>query len=201
MDGTAGNRVTLAKRSAREQALAARRALPVGALEVAGAAITARILALPQVRAARVVAAYVSVGVEIPTQPLIEALLARGTTVLLPVLQPDNSLLWRALTDRSDLVPGRYGLLEPAASALARSLADAQVVVLPGLRYDHSGNRLGRGGGSYDRALKDLPGTIETIGIALDADLVDVVPVQEHDESVRFIVTPTRVITIEDGGR
>lgn len=197
---TSAAAASAAKRSLRERIRAARAALPAGELESAGAAITDLLLGLPVVHDADVVAAYVSTGAEVPTGRLIEALTERGTTVLLPVLEADNSLTWRALTGRSQLVAGRYGLPEPAAATGQRQLSEAQVVVLPGLCYDRSGNRLGRGGGSYDRALADLPDGITTVGIALDCDIIGMVPVDGHDKPVGMIVTPTRVIATDDGG-
>jgi 5-formyltetrahydrofolate cyclo-ligase len=198
---TGATGATGAKGALRQRILAARAALPAAELASAGAAIADVLLGLPAVRAADVVAAYVSVGSEVPTRQLIKALLERGTTVLLPVLEADNSLTWRALKSGSTLVAGRHGLQEPPAAGVRRQLSEAQVVVLPGLCYDAAGNRLGRGGGSYDRALKDLPGGITTVGIALDSDIVGMVPVDTHDKPVGIIVTPTRVIAIDDGGQ
>jgi 5-formyltetrahydrofolate cyclo-ligase len=189
-----------AKRELRARVLAHRAALPPRELQLAGAAISARLRELPALRAARIVAAYIGIGFEVPTDELISDVLATGGTVLLPRLEADRSLTWRPLTTRSDLVVGRYGLLEPSQDVAARPLYDADVVVLPGLCYDAVGNRLGRGGGSYDRALKDLPGTVTAIGITLDGDLVDTVPVESHDRPVQIIVTPSRVITVDGGG-
>ncbi|MEP7055554.1 MAG: 5-formyltetrahydrofolate cyclo-ligase [Actinomycetota bacterium] len=200
MDGSFESDVSAAKRSLRERVLVGRAEVSAEDLALAGAMIAERLRGLPVVQSARIVAAYIGVGVEVPTGRLVDELLESGQTVLLPVLEADRSLTWRPLSDRSQLVPGRHGLLEPQGSDSARALSDAQVVVLPGLCYDRSGNRLGRGGGSYDRALKDLPRAVRTIGIALDCDIFDSVPVQLHDRPVQMIVTPTRVITTENGG-
>jgi 5-formyltetrahydrofolate cyclo-ligase len=189
-----------AKRALRQRILARRASLPPGELQLAGAAIAEQVCRLPSVESAGVVAAYIGVGVEVPTDRLVDALIAAGKTVLLPIFELDGSLTWRPLSDRSELVEARYGLLQPPVSASPRLLGEAQVVVLPGLCYDRMGNRLGRGGGSYDRALKDLPGRVTTVGIALDSDIVDAVPVDRHDQRVRMIVTPSRVISIDDGG-
>jgi 5-formyltetrahydrofolate cyclo-ligase len=200
VETTSGRSPAAAKRDLRARVLARRAALPPHELELAAAEISARLRELPALRAARIVAAYISIGSEVPTGELISDLLATGRTVLLPRLEADRSLTWRPLTTRSDLVAGRHGLLEPSQDVAARPLYDADVVVLPGLSYDGAGNRLGRGGGSYDRALKDLPGTVTAIGITLDGDLVDAIPVESHDRPVQIIVTPSRVITVDGGG-
>jgi len=176
------------KEALRSRVLAARAALPEGVREGVAAVLADRVLALPEVASAAVVAAYVGTGTELPTLPLLDALVARGATVLLPVLLDDDGLAWGAYDGR--LVTGRLGLLEPAASDA--SLAAADVVLVPGVAYDAAGRRLGRGGGSYDRALASV--TVPVVAMAPDAEVVDEVPVEPHDRPVDVVVTPTRVL-------
>jgi 5-formyltetrahydrofolate cyclo-ligase len=179
----------------RRRLLAARAALSVAAREAAAAAVAERLLALPEVAAARVVAAYVGTGTELPTLPLLAALRQRGAVVLLPVLLDDGALAWGAYDGA--LVDGRRGLREPPAAGA--DLARADVVVVPGVAYDAAGNRLGRGGGSYDRALTFV--TAPVVGLALDDEVVDAVPVEPHDRRVDVVVTPTRVLRFSPGPR
>lgn len=199
-DEQATHDITRAKQLLRRTVLAGRADLPDGVLAAAGQAIARALLGLPSVQGAQVVAAYAALPGELPTWQLIDALVERGATVLLPTLEAGAALTWRAYAGQDSLSSGRYGLLEPAPDAAAYPLAAADVVVLPGLCYDGRGNRLGRGGGSYDRAIEDVSVQAVTIGIALDHDVIDVVPVESHDRRVKMIVTPTRVIAIEDGG-
>lgn len=177
-----------AKRRLRSRILAERAALPEDVREALSAAIAARLLALPEVASARVVAAYVGTGTELPTLPLLDALRARGVTVLLPVLLDDDALAWG--TYDGSLVAGRRGLLEPGGRDA--SLAEADVVVVPGVAYDAHGRRVGRGGGSYDRALASV--TALVVGLARDEEVVAEVPVEPHDVPVGVVVTPTRVL-------
>ena len=108
-------------------------------------------------RRPRTVAAYVSVGREPGTRPLLEALRARGVRVLLPVLLPDNDLDWGVYEGAEQLVRAGRGLLEPAGPRLGpEAVTEADAVLLPGLAVDGQGIRLGRGGGSYDRVLARL---------------------------------------------
>lgn len=176
------------KRALRSRVLSERAALPEDVRHALAAAIADRLLALPEVASARVVAAYAGTGTELPTLPLLDALRARGVTVLLPVLLDDGALAWGTYDGR--LVPGRRGLLEPPARDA--SLAAADVVVAPGVAYDAAGRRLGRGGGSYDRALAAV--TVPVVGLARDEEVVDEVPVEPHDRPVDVVVTPTRVL-------
>ncbi len=187
--------VSHAKAALRRRMRDARAGVPRADLAQASSTITARLLDLPAVREATVVAAFVSLGDEIDTRPLIEALTARGCSVLLPVLSADSSLLWREYAGHDALVAGRLGLLEPpAGSSVPATLGAAQVVVVPGVCYDAAGRRLGRGGGSYDRALHTLAPDVTRIGIALDSEIVEQVPVDAHDENVHIVVTPDRVV-------
>jgi 5-formyltetrahydrofolate cyclo-ligase len=187
--GAAGD-VRVAKRLLRSRVLAARSSLSPAARAELGRVLCARVAALPEVASARVVAAYAGVGTELPTSPLLDALRDRGATVLLPVLLADDGLAWGAYDGA--LVTGRRGLLEPPSAGA--SLASADVVVVPGVAYDTAGRRLGRGGGSYDRAL--VPVSVPVVGMALDEEVVDVVPAEPHDRTVDVVVTPTRVLRI-----
>jgi 5-formyltetrahydrofolate cyclo-ligase len=189
------------KRALRRSVLAARAALAPAVLADAAAAVTAGVLDLHEIATARTVAAFASYGTELSTGPLLDALTGRGVVVLLPVLLDDDDLSWRRYAGADRLVPGRRGLLEPAVDAAGDArLEEVEAVVVPGVCYDESGRRLGRGGGSYDRALARLPAGIPRIGLALDGEVIAEVPAGEHDERVDVIVTPTRVVRA-GGGR
>jgi 5-formyltetrahydrofolate cyclo-ligase len=148
------------------------------------------VLVLPEVVAARVVAAFVGIDPELPTLPLLDALRARDVLVLLPALRDEGTLSWGRYD--GPLTTGRYGLREPAVTG--ESLAAAAVVIVPGVAYDPDGHRLGRGGGYYDRALATV--TVPVVGLALDDEVVEAVPVEPHDRTVDVIVTPTRVLRV-----
>jgi 5-formyltetrahydrofolate cyclo-ligase len=185
--GTADG-VPAAKRLLRSRLLAARALLSPAEREAAGAALAARVTALPEVASAAVVAAFVGVGAEPPTLPLLAALAPRA--VLLPLLLADASLGWGAYD--GTLVPGPRGLLEPRSGG--RALAEADVVIVPGVAFDGSGGRLGRGGGSYDRALAAV--RVPVVGLAYDTEVVDAVPVEPHDARADVVVTPARVLRV-----
>ena len=177
-----------AKRALRSRVLAERAALPEDVREALAASVAARVLALPEVASARVVAAYAGTGTELPTLPLLDALRSRGVRVLLPVLLDGGALAWG--TYDGALVAGHHGLLEPGARDA--SLASADVILVPGVAYDPSGRRLGRGGGSYDRALASV--SVPAVGLARDEEVIDEVPVEPHDRPVDVVVTPSRVL-------
>lgn len=181
-----------AKDALRDQVLAARRQRPLAESVAAAQAIAEHALSWDVVRRAVTVAAYVSVGREPGTGLLLETLHAAGKRVLLPVLRADNDLDWAVFTGA--LEPASRGLLEPTGRRLGvEAVAGADVVLVPGLAASSDGDRLGRGGGSYDRALARV-GAGVPIGVLLHDDEVGlVVPTEVHDRRVTHVVTPTGV--------
>lgn len=156
----------------------------------AGAALAAVALRLPQVRPGGTVAAYVSVGTEPPTGPLLEELRAAGVRLLLPVVAP-GGLDWAAYEGMGGLRAGPYGLLEPTGPRLGViALAAVDLVLAPALAVDPYGHRLGRGGGHFDRSLAAAP-EVPVVAVVYDEELLADVPVEPHDRPVTGAVTPT----------
>ena len=92
-----------------------------------------------------------------------------------------------------DVQAGRHGLRSPRQLE-GISLQEIQLILVPGLAFDHAGHRLGRGGGFYDRLLAELHGKVETVGVCFDQQVVDLVPVDSWDQQVNRVLTPTRDI-------
>ncbi|GAB3881220.1 hypothetical protein GCM10028802_26100 [Terrabacter terrigena] len=153
------------------------------------------------------VAVYESLPDEPPTGRLVEALLAAGHEVIVPVVLDDWSLEWRyavpgAVGDQQTVTRpsrlGRPGDDERDGWLGTDALATCDLVVTPGLSVDAHGTRLGQGGGCYDRALvhRDPAAPVIVLlheGEQSDADL----PVDEHDVPVDGYVTTTgRVVRL-----
>ena len=176
----------------RDRLLTARRRLSLLEVQEAAQAIAGHLLATDAVRRAATVAAYVSVGTEPGTGPLLEALAAAGRRVVLPCLLPDNDLDWAVHT--GELRRAGRGLLEPTGPRLGReAVATADIVLVPGLAVDGNGMRLGRGGGSYDRALGRVPVGTVTCVLLHEGEVVDTVPAEPHDRPVTAAVTPSGI--------
>ncbi|WP_243056856.1 5-formyltetrahydrofolate cyclo-ligase [Nocardioides sp. SR21] len=187
-----------AKIAVRDQLLAARRSRSLGEVSEAARDLADHLLAAPVVRRAATVAAYVSVGNEPGTAPLLDGLRAAGKRVILPVLLPDNDLDWAVYRSDADLVAASRGLFEPSGDRLGRdAIATADVVLVPGLAASSAGARLGRGGGSYDRALGRVPVGTFTCVLLYDDEVGVDVPVEPHDRAVACAATPSGLVLLD----
>jgi 5-formyltetrahydrofolate cyclo-ligase len=182
------------KLALRDQLLAGRKRLPLTVIGERARATAEHLLAAPEIRHAATVAAYVSVSTEPGTGPLVEALHEAGRRVILPLLQADDDLHWAAYDGSPGLRSARRGLLEPDGPSLgAEAIATADAVLVPGLAVGRDGTRLGRGGGSYDRALGRVPvGTFVCV-LLNSEELLEQVPRADHDRSVTAAATETGI--------
>ena len=116
----------------------------------------------------------------------------QGYAVALPWFasrgSPMEFKLWDNPFDDSGLVPDPFGAMQPPDDA-AESKVD--VAIVPLLGFTAQGQRLGQGGGHYDRLLAAQPEVVP-IGLAWDCQLVDALPLEPHDQPLRAVVTPTR---------
>lgn len=149
------------------------------------------------------VAAYLSAGDEPDTLRLVAWLTARRVRVLLPLLTDGHGQrlaapAWAAYEGPGSLRPGPLGLLEPTGTALpARQLPEAELVVCPGLAANRHGDRLGRGGGWYDRALEHAGQACPVVVLLNRDEVLEAIPAQPWDRRVDRIVTPDGVLECE----
>ncbi len=191
-----GRRLAESKTMLRKDLLAARARLSVSERQAAGRALRDTVLGLPETGMAGTIAAYLSVGTEPETTGLVFALWKRGSYVLLPVVLDDFDLDWASYEGPDSLAPGPFGLLEPTEPRRGPdAIRSADLVIVPALAADRDGNRLGRGGGCYDRALARVGPSVPTVALLYDDELLDEVPVGPHDQRIRAVAQPTRGIT------
>jgi 5-formyltetrahydrofolate cyclo-ligase len=191
-----------AKAAVRDNLLAERRRLPARRLADNAARVQATLRQrLDDLLAgegagtgAPVVAGYVPVGPEPGGPDLPEALrraLPPETRLLLPVLRDDLDLDWARYT--GTLAPAGQGLREPPGPLLGTAaVAGAALLVVPAVAVDRRGVRLGRGGGSYDRALARAAPHARIVALLHDGELrPEDLPAEPHDRRVGAVITPT----------
>lgn len=151
-------------------------------------------LILPEIRDKKIFFIYRSFGSEADTMPVINALLHAGKTVLFPRVEGENMVAAEYRGQPTRTSP--YGIEEPTGEEY-KNKEDIDVTILPLLAADKNGNRLGYGGGYYDKFLKDI--SCLKIGYCYDFQISDE-PfsfAEEHDVRLDLIVTDKRVIRTE----
>jgi 5-formyltetrahydrofolate cyclo-ligase len=201
------------KRALRSAMMARRQQVPLDDRARLSAAAAARLAALPELVAAsaagKIVAGYLAIVAkgEIDPAPALAAARARGARVALPRVSATPSRLSFHTANDDDptsaststsaaLTPGRFGLLEPHASAPEVAIETIEVMILPGLAFDSKGRRLGYGGGYYDDAAGRLraAGSGFLVGLAYDFQMVERCPAGATDVDVDCIVTEVQVV-------
>jgi 5-formyltetrahydrofolate cyclo-ligase len=158
--------------------------------------IIAQLLQLPIFRSATKISAFISFGTEVNTHGLIKMMLDDvNKEVLVPVVSDREKrlLTLTVLNDWADLSTGAYGILEPKANVgKKQTSSEVDLCLVPGLAFDSRGNRIGYGGGYYDRLLSDING--RKVGLAYDFQILEQVPCEAHDEQVDMVLTEKRII-------
>lgn len=155
-------------------------------------------LALDEIKQSRNIFIYVNFRSEVETKEIISKLLSLGKQVLVPITRiQEKRLDIIAITQpEKELVPGYCGIPEPREELVATRSHDPSeldVVILPGSVFDLRGGRFGYGGGYYDRLLSQIPQT-SRIALAFELQVVDKIPLQDHDEILDYIITEERII-------
>ena len=207
------------KEEIRSSHRAGRSALPLAAQDTAAAGIASHGLewasGLARGRQGTF-AAYLGVGAEPPTLPLLAALVEAGHRVLLPVCEPDIELSWVYWTPRSGFVRSRYApIQEPVGERHGTEIMrDATAIFLPATAVDFSGNRIGQGGGYYDKFLAALAAmssasggadagaddavALPTAAVVYDTEVLPAgsIPAESFDWKVDTALTPGGIIRL-----
>lgn len=184
------------KAQLRRQVLDKRARLSGNDLERVAESLSDVLLAVPEVGRAAVVAAYLGVGSEPGTRPLLNELHRRDIQVLLPVMRKDYDLDWAVYDLADTFAPGPLGVREPTGQRLGlTAVSSADAVLVPGVAADRTGLRLGRGGGCYDRVLPRLAPEAFSCVLLHDGEVMDTpLPREPHDQSVRAAATPSGLL-------
>ena len=156
------------------------------------------LLERPEWKAAQQVLGYLALEDELNLSAVLKAAFGEGKTVTLPRFLPDQGSYGAAILPEKEgfatLSFGRFGVLEPAPTAPILPLKQLDFVLVPGVAFDASGGRLGRGKGFYDRLLAETNNSCIKCGVAFEEQLVAAIPSESHDIPMNFILTPSRWI-------
>ncbi len=151
----------------------------------------------PAYREAETIMFFISFGTEVDTRPMVEETIKACKVVLAPKPLPETrEMIPSQLLDWDrDLVPGAYNIPEPKEEALRPYKPEAiDLIIVPGVAFDLTGNRLGYGGGYYDRFFQLLRPQVPLLALVFDLQIVPEVPVEQWDRRVDLIITEKRVI-------
>lgn len=186
------------KKAFRKIALANRSAVfsSAGEKEEADLKILGSLVSSNLLQGINTVLTYVSVGHEAGTSEIIKYLLSEGITVAVPRCRKNGQMDFLKIKDISELKASSMGIPEPdyCEENVVRDFTDTLCLV-PGMAFDTSGNRIGYGGGYYDRFL-DSHKEIVSAGLCYHSLVYDAVPCEPHDKSVEYIITEKGIIKI-----
>jgi len=182
----------------RNQTLAARDRLSEVQQHAKSIVICNTLLSLDTLKYAQNIFIYVNFRSEVETLQCLKTLLEAGKQVTVPLTRVKEKRLdiIELINPDADLLPGYCGIPEPREDLVAsrrRGATQLDVIVLPGSVFDLRGGRFGYGGGYYDRLLSQVP-QAKRVALAFELQIVDELPLQEHDEILDCIVTEKRTI-------
>lgn len=157
--------------------------------------VAERLWTLPEMRDARTLLLYASTPEEVDTDAVAREAARRGIRTLYPRCGADSNLLYPCTVGSpKDLVPGRFGLREPPVESRPFPVTQIDIALIPGLAWDRSGSRLGRGGGFYDRLLATPDWRAVRCGFFFSVQEVSRVPTDSWDVSLDMVVTEREVL-------
>lgn len=161
--------------------------------------IVASLRQMPVYVAARCLFVYVSCGNEVGTHGLIRAALADGKRVCVPLCLEQGEMACCEIASLAGLSPGRRGILEPSGREGEVSPREIDLAVVPGVAFDEAGNRLGQGGGYYDRFLPQIEHAC-CVGLCYRWQVMKRLPCEKHDRKTDYIVHEEKVMRMADAG-
>lgn len=186
------------KTSIRKDMIMRRRTMEPYEREVANKAIYHKVISLIVSCNPKVVFLYASMEEEVDTHAIINYCIQQGIRVALPKVVAKGQHEFYTINHREDLVVGAYGLMEPKGDEeLSAFPSEEDIIFVPGVVFDESCNRIGFGGGYYDRYLSGSEGYF--IALAYNYQIIQHIDVEETDIPMDRIITDKRII--EGGNR
>jgi 5-formyltetrahydrofolate cyclo-ligase len=150
---------------------------------------------------------FLSMNSEIDTQSLLETALKEEKKIFAPRVQAEKLFFCRIFSPEGPWRKGPFGIREPLDQGIgAQASAEdfPALIITPGLAFDKDGNRLGKGKGYYDRFFGELDGRgkrYTAMGLCMDFQLIERVPIEGKDKKVDFILTQNELLRIKEDTR
>ena len=184
----------VSKKWLRRQKIAARDALAPEERAARSAEIVKRILALPEYEKAQTVMLYRSVRGEVQLDGLIASARAAGKRLCYPLCGPDRSMTALSPEGEDAWAAGAFGIAEPDPARSAEiPPEEIDLMLCPCTAFDGEGNRLGMGGGYYDRFLPRCARAV-SVSVAFEVQRAEKIPLGEYDRGVDMVITEDAVI-------
>jgi len=188
-EGTNRTDISEAKRLARRKARLAMEGMPLGQAKEDSLAVCRLILESAVWQRASQVMLYVPMSGELDVNLLLKSGLEKGKQVALPRFSEEkNAYVACKIDNLSDLVPGKFGVLEPPPISQKMNTKQLDLAIVPGVAFVGLGGRLGRGGGFFDRLLAGIPA--KKCGVCFEQQVYPDVAVERHDVKMDMIATP-----------
>ncbi|AGL01573.1 5-formyltetrahydrofolate cyclo-ligase [Desulfoscipio gibsoniae] len=187
----------MSKNELRKNVIAGRNAMPLHQIEATSAAIADKVLALPEYIRATTVMAYVDFRNEVQTAFINKSILQQGKRLVVPITDVANKKLIpsQVIHFPNDLTPGTWGILEPKPECVRPvEPGEIDLVIIPGVAFDTAGNRLGYGGGFYDRFLLRIRKDATLVSLAFELQVRPNVYPGEYDVPIHILITEDRVL-------
>ena len=185
------------KKALRKKIIALRDMLSPAEIKEKSALIAEKLYSLPAYTQAEKIMFFIDFGSEVSTRKMVEETIKRGKVALAPKALPKTrELIPSQILDwDSDLAPGAYNIPEPRDDALRPcEPEDIDLLIVPGVAFDLKGNRLGYGGGYYDRFFSMLKPGVLLVALVFDLQIEPEIPVDEWDRRVDMVITEKRII-------
>ena len=158
--------------------------------------VTRRLLDMREFKTSKAVFCFLSTAHEVKTEEIILKAFRLGKDVLVPLLNPQEGDMQVVRISRDTrFAIGKYGVREPSLETReVVPSACIDFVIAPGLAFDIFGNRIGYGGGHYDKLFKNISNDVTRVAVGYDFQIIESVPHSDFDESVHFIVTETKTL-------
>lgn len=186
------------KNEIRRRVLAEREKMSAEEVREKSIKIQERLFGSSYYQSSRTIMTYIDFHNEVETRDIVRKAIEDDKVIVVPLCGSGSTLLPVRIESLDDLEPGTKGILEPTETRNIVDVKKLDLVLMPGITFDRSGNRVGYGLAYYDRFLEQLSPSTLIVALAYSFQVIDSVPFEEHDQKIHFIITEDEIIRCGD---